>query len=140
MLTEAEQYSLTLNYPVSGNVTLTGAAFKLYRVATLTKDVQFHLEDSYKEYTTSYGVVMKAESAQDWLRLASTLSSIITADVAPDAMSTLNVGNQVHFEGLKQGLYLVKGEKATDERTGTVYTPMPFFAYLPTVSLTPIPG
>lgn len=121
------QVSLTLQYKKDGKA-IEGAAFRLYRAASVSQELVFSPEGKFAEYTVDWA---PSESSQ-WKSLAETLAGYVRRD-KPEPVREGKTGADglLSFAGddLKPGLYLVLGDRRTIGRY--TYTPEPFLISLP---------
>ena len=121
-LDEIESCSLELSY-MDGETPLKDVAFRLYRAGEFTgKGVHVELLEPYKGYGVTPG--------EDWLARAQTMAGYVARDgLSPAVSGKTDADGAVSFSGLKKGLYLVVGDTVSQD--GYIYTPTPFFMFLP---------
>lgn len=121
------QVSLTLQYKKDGKA-IEGAAFRLYRAASVSQELVFSPEGKFAEYAVDWA---PKESSQ-WKALAETLAGYVRRD-KPEPIREGKTGADglLSFAGddLKPGLYLILGDRRTAGRY--TYTPEPFLISLP---------
>ena len=115
-----------------GEIPLVGAKFDIYLVATV---------DEYGELTTTeefdqFHVNIQGQNDDAWKKLASTLEGYVLRDqIAPTDTGKTDDQGMLFFpnnqENLKQGLYLVIGDRHTQD--GYVYEASPFVVLLPSL-------
>lgn len=121
-LGEIESCSLDLSY-MDGDTPLKDVEFRLYRAGEFTgKGIHVELLEPYK----GYGVT----PSEDWLARARTMAGYVARDrLTPVVSGKTGEDGAVSFSGLEKGLYLVVGD--TVSQGGYIYTPTPFFMFLP---------
>ncbi len=122
--------ALTITY-ADGETSLSGASFSIYRIAEV---------DAYGEFTTTpdfsgFNVDIKGNNDEAWRTLASTLEGYVLRDsITPTDKGKTDSQGILSFPTgetkLKTGLYLVLGERHT--QNNTAYEPSPFIVMLPT--------
>lgn len=115
-----------------GEIPLVGAKFDIYLVATV---------DEYGELTTTeefdqFHVNIQGQNDDAWKKLASTLEGYVLRDeIVPTDTGKTDDQGMLFFpnnqENLKQGLYLVIGDRHTQD--GYVYEASPFVVLLPSL-------
>lgn len=117
--------NLTLTF-APGKEPAADVQYRLYRIASVSQDVQF----TYTPEFEGYPIEPVGTTAAQWRNLAETLQGIISADrVVPDYTAQTDENGQFTLSGLPTGLYLITGDIFT--RDGIVYTPQPFLLPLP---------
>ena len=112
---------LTIQYVVEN------AEFSLYKVANVDKKVTFTPTEAFKEYP----VIMNDLDAEGFKLLADTLAAYVERDkIEPISQKLTNEDNQIVWDELTVGLYLVIGEAVTDEN-GIKYIPSASLICLP---------
>ncbi|MCI8332606.1 MAG: Cna B-type domain-containing protein [Clostridiales bacterium] len=120
-----EKTSLTLSLQYE-NEPLSGMSFSLYRTADVSAKAKFTPTSHFANYAVSFDEL----DSESWHSLALTLAGYAARDkIAADAKSQTNSDGNIKFVDLPVGLYLVVGEKQT--QNGFVYTPQPFLICLP---------
>lgn len=124
--------SLTIIYR-DKETPLEGAAFSLYRVATMDEDGRFTPEAPFDKYNLTWS----DPSEIAWTALATTLEGyILRDDIVPSDSWVTDEEGIVSFPTpngkLEQGLYLVLGRRHTQD--GYAYETSPFLIHLPTQS------
>lgn len=120
--------SLILHFTDEGTG-LSGASFRLYRVADVSDTVEFALTDDFAKDSVSLDDM---KSAGAWSEMASTLSDFVSANsISPAATGTTGADGSVTFSDLTVGLYLLVGDSlaAGDE----TYAPAATMMMLPTL-------
>lgn len=117
--------SLLLNYSANG-AALSGAQFRLYRVAQRRADGGFAFVGAFEKY----GSMMNDLNDEKWDAAAATLAGYAAADaIAPDREGAVAEDGALRFDALKEGLYLLTGDVL---RVGEKhYTPDPALIVLP---------
>lgn len=116
----AKATSLTISYPC------TDTSFQLFRVADVSPEARFTLCGAFKQYPVS----LTNLDAAGWRATAQTLAGYASRDrLLPDATGKTDASGRYTFTGLSTGLYLLVGERHTQD--GRTYTPMPCLVSLP---------
>lgn len=98
-----EECSLAVSY-CAGDTPLSGAEVKLYKIAEVSADFKYTLTRPYEGSGLSLDGV---QTAGEWNVIRSTLEAYIFADgISPDVTSVTDEAGEVHFEGLRTGMYL----------------------------------
>lgn len=121
--------SLTIRYE-HDKKPVSGVQFDLYRVADVTGDAGFTLAGDFKDYPVSVSDL----TADEWKKLAETLSAYVSRDrLTPLDSGKTDADGNLSFPaqqtGLKAGLYLVAGHQQVQD--GYIYTTEPFLVSLP---------
>lgn len=121
--------TLTLVYK-DGSEPIVGAKFEIYQVGDVSEEGEFTLTGDFAKYPVSVANL----DTTGWRNLAATLVGYAQRDgVSPiDTTQTDEIGVlkfPSHLDQLKPGLYLVVGQKHTQD--GKIYTAEPFMAWLP---------
>lgn len=117
---------IAIHYEHEGN-SLNSARFSIYKVAELSSSGRFSLVGDFKDYPLKINDLTISEYAAT----ASTLSNYVAADkIEPLHNGRTDVNGRLYFTGIPTGLYLVLGEKAT--QNGNEYSPVPVLVSLPT--------
>lgn len=117
--------SLELRY-MDNNIALSDVNFSIYYVADITETNNYILSDAFADYS----VDLSADSSEDWLILASTLSGYAARDnTEPFADGKIGSDGTVEFEDLPVGLYLLVGAYTVKGNYG--YTATPYLLSLP---------
>lgn len=112
--------SLTILYPCADT------SFQLFRVADVSPQARFTLCGAFQQYPVS----LTGLDAAGWRATAQTLAGYASRDkLVPDAIGKTDVSGKYTFTGLSTGLYLLVGERHTQD--GRTYTPMPCLVSLP---------
>lgn len=80
---------------------------KLYRIAAITEDFQYELEDEFKDYEININGI---KTNDEWDNLKQTLEAYIKADNILELENYLIKENTVEIKNLKVGLYLIETE------------------------------
>lgn len=109
--------SLTISYK-HDKTPLVGAKFNVYLVAEINKYGELTITEEYKQFS----VDIKGKNDEAWRKLTSTLEAYTLRDkIAPVDSGKTDDDGMLHFptEGktLPQGLYLVLGERHTQNHT-----------------------
>lgn len=104
--------SLTISYQCE-DVVFPDQTVNLYKVAEVSRDFRYTLEPSF----LSAGVVInKVESNDDWNAIRATLESYILANEIEPILTAVTDGRgEVHFSGLKPGMYLAAPVSVTED-------------------------
>ncbi|MBO2527097.1 MAG: hypothetical protein CW335_02820 [Clostridiales bacterium] len=121
----AQEASLTICY-VHEEQPLSDAEFNLYRVADVSADVQFTVDEAI----ASYPVDFENMDEDRWAVLANTLQGYVEKDaLMPSASGKTDTAGRLVIQNLKPGLYLVLGTRVT---VGiSVYSAVPFLICIP---------
>ena len=120
ILDTAQPTSLTIEYPCSG------AAFSLYRAASVSAYGEYALTGDF----TGYAVSLEQPDQAGWRALAAALEAYAARDgLVPLASGQTDADGRLVFAGLEPGMYLVTGQRCTSG--GYRYTPEPFLVSLP---------
>lgn len=96
--------SLTLSYTCNG-ITFENLPVKLYRVASVSADVQYTPASSFQTSGLEFNGI---QTAGEWNVIRSSLEAhILSAGIAPDFESATDADGQACFSDLMPGLYLV---------------------------------
>ena len=102
--------SLDLTYPEG----FSGQSVSVYRVAEIDAQGQYKWLSGYAHYPVNLTYV---DSLSKWSEIAQTLASYVDADgLTADAVNMITDLNTVEFNGLKTGLYLVKGNVSVSQQ------------------------
>ncbi len=116
--------SLEIKYKYDNN-DISGAKFDLYKVADVSKFVDYTPTEQFSKYEVSYD--MRADGGRS---LAQTLAAYAAADsLSPLKSGATDENGALMFPDLKTGLYLVTG--ASYETGGYIYSAEPFLVCLP---------
>ncbi len=116
--------SLEIKYQYDNN-DIGGAKFDLYKVAEVSKFVNYTPTEQFSKYEVSYDM-----SADGGRSLAQTLAAYAAADsLSPLKSGATDESGALMFPDLKTGLYLVTG--ASYETGGYIYSAEPFLVCLP---------
>lgn len=85
---------------------------KLYRIASITENFQYELEDPFKDYKINVNGI---KTNSEWDNLKQTLESYIKADNILELENYLIQDNKVEIKNLKVGLYLIETEVINTE-------------------------
>lgn len=105
---------------------LTNVEFDIYQIATVNE---------YGEYTVTptfdqFNIDITGKNDDAWNMLATTMVGYVLRDsITPTNMGVTNQDGVVHFDNVKQGLYLVIGSQ--HEQDGYTYEVDPFLVQLP---------
>ena len=120
-----QETSLTLTCK-SGETTLSGVSFALYRVASVAESGELTPTEAFSQFD----VMIRGENDDAWRELATTLEGYVQRDaLVPAATQVSDADGIARFTGLETGLYLVLGKRLT--LNGYYYDPMPFLILLP---------
>lgn len=123
-----KEVSLSLEY-VSESTPLSGADFRIYKIADISSVNQYTLTEKFGNYSVS---VEDLDSA-GWLNLATTLTAYASRDgIEPTANGTTDSTGTLAFDELEVGLYLVEGDNITIGNC--TYIPTPFIISLPNLN------
>ena len=101
-----KECSLSVNL-ANGNVPAEGVEFRVYRIAEVSRAVEFTPVESF----SSYGIDLEEPNAETYRQLAALLPGHIAADgVFPSAATLTDTDGFAKFSGLETGLYLVVGD------------------------------
>lgn len=108
----ARSGSLKLAYGYDGQP-IEGITVRVYRVATISENVEFTLTGAFAELPVE---VNRVKTQDEWRQVASTLATYVTTMSIPaDAESVTDQEGNVSFTELPLGLYLVEGVRAERE-------------------------
>ena len=128
--------ALNISYK-DGTKAIPDARFSLYKVADVDEYARMTLTPEFEPYKSKVQGLSDLENMdQDkWLALASTLRGYVLRDgLTPVAEDKTDNTGKLSFHGLKAGLYLIIGNRATTDDYYT-YTPIPFMTFLPAEDL-----
>jgi type II secretory pathway pseudopilin PulG len=114
------------------NQLIAGADFELYRVASVTSDGGYALEDSFQDASV---LLVSGATEGDWSARAVTLESYVVAkkadgdSIAATATEKTNEDGTVTFSNLSTGLYLLVGQQMIIDQK--IYTPLATLISLP---------
>lgn len=121
--------SLTISYKDNDKV-ISGAEFKLFRVADISDTGGYTLSGDFASYSVSFENLTNV----GWTDLAGTLAIYAERDnIKPLETGVTNSGGKLTFTGKSVGLYLVTGNKCSLGKY--VYTPEPFLVSLPSLDV-----
>lgn len=117
--------SLTVYFGKNGKG-YEGVEFQIYRIATVSSDIEFTLVGDFSTYPVKVNDLGNA----DWRALAQTLDSYVARDnLKPLRIEKTGTNGNATFKDLTSGLYLVTGNRYYQDRY--IYTPEPFLICLP---------
>lgn len=117
--------SLEIKYKYE-DINISGAEFKLYKVADVSSDVYYTVTEQFSKYAVSFSD-MRSDGGR---ALAQTLKAYADRDdITPFATGVTDKDGVTKFPGLKTGLYLAASD--TYKYNGYNYTPEPFLVCLP---------
>lgn len=117
--------ALTIDYH-DGETPLSGAKFSLYFVATVEETGELTVDKAFSQFN----VDIRGKNDAAWNTLASTLEGYVLRDgLVPALSGKTSAEGKLTFSGIKQGLYLVLGQRHT--QNGYVYETVPFMVMLP---------
>lgn len=130
--------NITLNISYKdGTKVIPNARFTIYRVADVDEYAGMTLTSVFAAYKGTVSGLADLEhlTQEQWLALASTLRGYVLRDgLTPVAEDETDNTGKLSFHGLKAGLYLIIGNRATTDDYYT-YTPIPFMTFLPAEDL-----
>lgn len=123
------EVSLTLQCSYSSTTVLSGAEFKLYKIADISETNSYTISETLEEYSIS----LEGLDSEGWLDLASTLTAYFERDkIEPLSTGKTGSDGSLTFEGLEVGLYLVTGGQLI--KGSYLYTPASFVVSLPNLN------
>ena len=123
----SKKASLEIKYKYD-DIAINDISVRIYKVASVSKDFQYTLTDSFK----SYNVKINGLKTQNELNsLSDTLESYIYADLIKETSNGVIKNNKIQFNELETGLYLVITDKIDEEKYNLVFES--FLISLPTL-------
>lgn len=126
LIDESLDTSLTIDFKTSDNIAIQGATFEVYKVASITADGKFVIDDIYSEYDIDFNNLTE----EDWYELPIGISDFIEEKgIEANFSGTTSRDGLLEFDNCEKGLYFVKGKSYVQGIYQ--YTPANFFISLP---------
>ena len=109
--------NITLNYSYD-NQEINDVNVKIYFIASISNDFQYKLEYNFKDYNINFN---EMKTNEDLNILKDTLESYIIADNIKEKESYYIKKNKVEINDLKPGLYFIKTDKVTNNKSYLIF-------------------
>jgi len=104
LINDEKENNLTINYSYD-DYKFDKKEVKLYLIANIKSDFKYELTQEFKNYPISLNNIKEND---EWNTIKETIDSYIISDNIKETKSSLIENNQVSFNNLQSGLYLIK--------------------------------